>query len=44
MIQMVEQTLGGQVSLTFGAGGVVWRVDAPAVAALEDEAAPAAVQ
>lgn len=38
MVRMVEQTLGGQVTLDYPASGAVWRLDAPAIAALEDGA------
>ena len=36
MVRMVEQTLGGRIALDYPAQGVVWELDAPAVAALEE--------
>ena len=38
MVRMVEQTLGGEVTLDYGPAGAAWRLDAPAVAALEEGA------
>lgn len=37
MVRMVEQTLGGEVTLDYAATGAAWRLDAPAIAALEDD-------
>ena len=43
MVRMVEQTLGGEVTLDYRAAGAAWCLDAPAIAALEEgaEADPA---
>ncbi|HYF06776.1 MAG TPA: HWE histidine kinase domain-containing protein [Acetobacteraceae bacterium] len=36
MVRMVEQSLGGEVALEFRREGLYWRLDAPAVATLEE--------
>jgi len=38
MVRMVEQTLGGRITLDYAATGVVWEVDAPSVVVLEETA------
>ena len=43
MVRMVEQTLGGEVTLDYRPRGAAWRLHAPAIAALEEDPGPAAV-